>query len=291
MKDYIKVGIAQIRPELGDLDKNVERHVQFIAEGRSRGLDVLVFPELSLTGYSLEQPHRVARLATHEMFAELARHAGDMATVVGAVELGFAAQIHNSAFVLREGRTIYIHRKLNMANYGKLNEGKFFGVGRYLETFELLDNWCAATMICADVWNPALMHLATLNGATLALVPANSATGTVGDKFSNFIGWGLLTRFYAMIYGMPILMANRIGREFDIEFWGQSTITGPSGDLIAKAAEDEEELIDATLSYRDVIEARAMLPTVRDSNLDLIHREINRLRGKIGYPLVVKEHG
>ena len=88
------------------------------------------------------------------------------------------------------------------------------------------------------------------------------------------------------MYGMPILMANRIGQEEDYIFWGRSRIISAEGKVLAEASEREEELLIADLDYRDVIATRAKLPTVRDSNLDLIHREIERLRNTIGYPKV-----
>src|SRR3546814_21154504 len=99
-----------------------------------------------------------------------------MWTVVGFVEEGVAAQIHNSLAVLRHGTIAFLHRKLNLATFGKLEEGKHFAGGRYLETLDLGPRWRAGTLICADSWNPALVHLAAVPGATLLLLPVASAS-------------------------------------------------------------------------------------------------------------------
>jgi predicted amidohydrolase len=103
-----------------------------------------------------------------------------------------------------------------------------------------------------------------------------------GD-FSKPERWDLVLRFYAMLYGLPIVFANRVGRERPFEFWGGSRILDPFGNELARAG-TEEALLVADLSYEDVCKARFQLPTVRDSNLALIHREIDRLVNWVGVP-------
>src|SRR3546814_3374080 len=102
----------------------------------------------------------------HEVIGRLAEASGDMWTVVGFIEEGVAAQIHNSLAVLRHGTIAFLHRKLNLATFGKLEEGKHFAGGRYLETLHLGPRWRAGTLICADSWNPALVHLAAVQGGS-----------------------------------------------------------------------------------------------------------------------------
>lgn len=283
-----KVGIAQIAPIQGDLDANAVKHEYFIREAEKQGVEFLLFPELSLTGYEVPLPHKIACPVEHELIRSLGSVSKKVTCAFGFMEMGYAAQMHNSFAVFHDEKLLYLHRKLNLANYGKLNEGKSFAQGRYLESFDLTEPWRASILICADMWNPALAHLAAVSGTTLMLAPINSAKSTVSENFSNFEGWKLVTRFYAMIYGMPIMMANRVGVEDDKEFWGHSQIIGPCGDVLKMASHTDEELLVTNLYYKDVIEARAMLPTVRDSNLDLIHREFSRLRDKIGHPEAIK---
>jgi predicted amidohydrolase len=281
----LRVGAAQIRTELGDIDANAQMHLDMIKRARTLGLDALVFAELSLTGYSVR--HKAVDLALHRhdpRITELAAAAGPMWTTFGFIEEGIAAQLHNSAITVRDGDIAFIHRKLNLASYGNLEEDKHFAEGRYIDTFDLTATpWRAGTMICADLWNPALVHLAAVHGATLLNVPIASATNAVSGEFSNPDNWTLALRFFAMIYGMPLIVTNLAVTEGEATFWGGSRILDAFGETLAHAG-DGEELITATIDHEQVKRARYQLPTVRDSNLDLIHREVNRLAWNVGIP-------
>jgi len=281
----LRVGAAQIETALGDVATNARKHLDMIERARGMGLDALVFAELSLTGYSVRQT--AVDLALHRNDAaiqEIAEAAGPMWTTLGFIEEGIAAQLHNAAITVRDGEIAFIHRKLNLASYGNLEEDKHFAEGRYIDTFDLTATpWRAGTMICADLWNPALVHLAAVHGATLLNVPIASATDAVSGEFSNPDNWTLALRFFAMIYGMPLIVTNLAVTEGEATFWGGSRILDAFGGTLAQAG-DGEELITATIDHEQVKRARYQLPTVRDSNLDLIHREVNRLAWNVGIP-------
>lgn len=296
----LRVAVAQIDCRLGDLEDNAARHLRIIESARREGVQVLLFPELSLTGYAVgPQTVEISRRRDSALLSELAQASAGMVTLLGFVEEGVAAQFHNSAVALKDGEVAFIHRKLNLATYGNLEEGKHFAEGRYLETFPLDSRWRAGVLICADSWNPALTHLAMVHGTTLLMVPIASARDAVDATFSNPQGWDLAMRFYAMIYGVPILMANYAGagtaddpddRRADtsderpgLDFWGGSRILDPFGQTLAEAGAGETLLV-ADLDYEAVKRARYRLPTLRDSNLDLIRRELDRLSAQVGVP-------
>lgn len=280
----LKLAVAQIAAHHGDITANLPKHLDMIAAARSAGADVLLFPELSLTGYCVgDQSLELALPRDHPVIGRLAEASQDMWTVVGFIEEGVAAQIHNSLAVLRNGSIAFLHRKLNLATFGKLEEGKHFAGGRYLETFGLGPRWRAGTLICADSWNPALVHLAAVQGATLLLLPVASALDVVGGEFSNPVGWQRALDFYAMVYGMPLAMANFAGEQNGATFWGGSRVLDPYGNPLAQAG-DGEELILAELDFQAVLTARYHLPTLRDSNLDLVYRELGRLTWQVGVP-------
>lgn len=288
--DRLRLGLAQLESGLGALEANARRHLALIEEARGRGLDCLLFPEMSLTGHSAGGwSLDVALDREHPLVRELAEAAGPMRVTFGLIEEGPAAQFYNSAFTVCEGRVIHIHRKVNLATYGALEDGKHFAAGRYVETFAQGPRWRTATLICNDLWNPALVHLAALHGATLLLAPVSSAVEAVGPGFDNPSGWAVACRYTAMVYGMPVAFANRIGREQGLSFWGGSRIVDPFGATLAEAGEGEA-LVDAELDYGAVRRARTLLPTVRDSNLDLVKREIDRLHTILGVPDQVRPH-
>lgn len=288
----LTVAAAQLAPALADVSANVERHLEIIARARASAVDVLVFPELSLTGYDMGP--RVPELGmgcdptVAPELRRLAEAAGDMHVVVGFVEEGYGAQYFNSAAVLRGGELVFVHRKLNLANYGDMQEAKFFAQGRYIEPLALPSQFTGAVLLCSDMWNPPLVHIAALHGATLLLVPTNSSIDHDSGDATKPARWDTVLQFYASLYGLPIVFSNRVGSENNYRFWGGSRVLDPYGEEVARAEGDAEELVIAELDYADVRRARFALPTVRDSNLGLIHREITRLVERIGLPEIIR---
>jgi predicted amidohydrolase len=272
------VAVAQVASVLGDVAANRRTHLDVVDSARALGTDVLVFPELSLTGHGAgPDALSVALRRDDPVIAEIARAAGTMCTVFGLIEEGPAAQFYNTALAVRDGAILDAHRKVNLATYGRLEDGKHFAAGRRVGTFELARVWRASIMICADLWNPPLVHLAAMQGATVLLAPISSAIEAVGADFDNPTGWDVNLRFYALTYGLPIAMANRVGKEGELTFWGGSRILDPFGRTLAQAEGDGEALVRAQIDFEAVRRARYLLPTVRDANLPLLQREIERL--------------
>ncbi|MFQ3789975.1 nitrilase-related carbon-nitrogen hydrolase [Halomonas sp. A29] len=271
-QDTLRVGAVQLNVELGDVDHNLARHEEYIAEARRQKLELLVFPELSLTGYALgPRVMEVAMPAQDPRLIALAEAAEAMQTIVGFVEEASPGEYYNALGVLQHGRVVAVHRKLNLPTYGGLEEGKWFCHGLRLTHADVCPGWTTTSLICADLWNPALVHAALLSRPAVLCAPINSASGIVSEEFSNERNWLLNVRFYAMTYGTPVIMANRFGPEGASHFWGGSCILGPRGETLI-AAEDAEALITASLSRREIAKARFELPTHRDADTPLIQQ-------------------
>lgn len=277
-QDHLRVGAAQINASLGDVDANLKHHLAFIAEARRAGLELLVFPELSLTGYGLgNRVIDVASPADDPRLTELARAAGEMQVVVGFIEEASPGEYYNALAILQHDRLLAVHRKLNLPTYGGLEEGKLFTHGSELTHLSVCPGWSATSLICADLWNPGLVHAALLARPTVLCAPINSASGIVSDDFSNERNWAVNLQFYAMTYGTPVIMANRFGPENDSHFWGGSRILGPRGDSLAMA-ENSETLIEARLSRTAIARARFELPTHRDADTPLVRELMDGYR-------------
>jgi predicted amidohydrolase len=273
----LKVAAAQIECRAGDIAANVGQHLASIDAARQQAVDVLVFPELSLTDY-VQAPDvlALARKPHAKELARLASAAGPMAVAVGFIEAGDAQQVFNAQAVLQDGQVLHVHRKANLVTYGRLEEGKHYARGRRVDVLALKPPWVAATLICADSWNPALPWLAALQQASLLLLPVASALDAVGDGFDNPAGWDVNLRHTALTYGLPIVMANHCGTRGGMRFWGGSRILDPSGRELARAG-TEPALIVAELAYDDVGRARTRLPTIRDADPALIRAELARV--------------
>lgn len=268
----LNVAVAQINCQLLDVEANLKRHREYANQARENGAEVLLFPELSLTGYQVgRNAPTVAMRSDDPALLDLAKHAKGITLVVGFVERARAGELYNAMAYLRDGRVIHVHRKINLPTYGGLDEGKWFHSGSQIGNVVLRKHWESSCLICADLWNPALTHCAFLKQPELMLAPINSASGVVSENFSNEDNWKINVSFYAMIYGTPVLMANRYGHEEDLWFWGGSCILGPKGEILV-AADDGECIIQAELDQGAIDRARFEMPTVRDSNTRLIRR-------------------
>src|SRR5688572_27010900 len=123
----LKVGAAQIECRPGDLPANLALHLAVTEEARTKGIDLLVFPELSLTDY-LSSPDVLALglPSSAPSLRQLAEAAGPMTVAVGFIEEADGARFYNAQAVLHDGKLVHVHRKANLANYGRLEEGKHY---------------------------------------------------------------------------------------------------------------------------------------------------------------------
>jgi N-carbamoylputrescine amidase len=264
----LRVAAAQLALRAGDVDGNLALHLDGIAEARARGVDLLVFPELSLTGY-LAAPDLVGlgRDRAAPELARLAEAAGPMRVVAGLVEEAAPGLFHNSAALLDGTGILHVHRKLYLPTYGRLEEGRHYAAGEGIEAVALGGGWRLATLVCADLWNPAYPWLAALAGATVLAAPVASARDVVGQDFDPAAGWARVAAHTAALYGLPVILCNGCGRGRDhpdgLDFWGGSRILDPFGRVLAEAG-PEPALLVADLDREALRRARVTLPTVRD---------------------------
>ena len=267
-----KIGLAQIDSRLGDVDRNAERHLDWIARAREAGVDLLVFPELSLTGYRLlHLTSRVALPASSPVLQRLAEAAGPMRVVVGFVEEGESG-LHNSAVLLgggELGRVGALHRKLYLPTYGIFQEERFFRAGRRLDTVDL--PWGkAGVLICEDLWHPELARRLAAAGARLLIVPS-AGPGRIGagDAPDSHEAWETLTRATALLTTCWVLYCNRVGWEEGSFYAGGSHVVRPGGEVSDRAPFLDEHLLLAEIDLRDSDRLRWRLPLLDDERFDI----------------------
>jgi N-carbamoylputrescine amidase len=266
----LTVGLAQIDCRLGDVEANVEGHLAWIERAREQEVDLLVFPELSLTGYRLlHLTPRVALPADAEPLARLAVAAGPMAVVAGFVEEDRNGVLYNSAALLRRGQPAFVHRKLYLPTYGIFQEQRFLGSGRRLELVAL--PWGqGGVLICEDMWHPELARRLALHGAKLLIVPS-AGPGRIGagELPESAESWRLLTRSAALLNTCWVVYCNRVGWEEGSFYAGDSHVVRPGGELAAQAPLLAEHLLVTELDLRDADRLRWRLPLLADDRTDI----------------------
>lgn len=275
----LRIALAQCDAVLGDLAANHQSHVQWIERAQREQADLLVFPELSLTGYLLQDlVHEVARPRDDAVFAELARHAGSMSTIVGGIEEGRDHGQYMASFLLEDGGVKHVHRKLYLASYGVFDEARFVGAGRHVRCAES-KHGRFGMLVCEDAWHPSAVSLTLLQGADLVVIQVASPVRDLrrGDLPRNAEIWLDTLRTYARLYGTHIVFCNRIGSEDGLVFWGHSCVFGPDGDVIAQAPLFDEHLLVAEIDSEKAREARLSNPVLRDEKIDVTIRELQRI--------------
>lgn len=271
MATHLTVGLAQIDSRLGALAANLERHLEWIAEARRRQVDLLLFPELSLTGYRLlHLTSRVAvRLPDSRLLEPLLQADPRMAIVVGLVEQGDRGVLYNSAVLLRGGRVEQVHRKLYLPTYGIFQEGRFFGQGRRLE-LTCLEDIPLGLLICEDLWHPHLARrLAIAGGKVLAVLSAGPGRVGSGETMESQETWECLTRCAALVNTSWVLYCNRVGWEEGSFYAGGSHIVSPDGRILCRAPGMQEDLLVARIDSREVDRVRWRLPLLQSRRYDI----------------------
>ncbi len=273
----LRIALAQIDCALGDIQENVRRAREAIAAAHRRQADLLVFPELNLTGYSLRAiAEDVALTVDDPAITSLADAAQGMAIVLGFVEQG-PVHVHNSAIYLENGQCVHVHRKAFLPTYGRFEEHKHFRAGQGLRTFDTRASRFAL-LICNDAWQPTLPFLAVQHGAQVLIVPANSSHDPEADVDRAIEDdWGDLLRFHARFLQVYVVFVNRVGSESGISFWGGSRVVDPWGQVIVEAPRCEPALVLAELDLRAVRRRRQQMPLVKEPRLDMLAREFARL--------------
>ncbi|MBA3774266.1 MAG: nitrilase [Ramlibacter sp.] len=262
----LKVAAAQLATRLDDIDANVALHLAAIDDARTRGVQLLLFPELSLVGHSAGRDAvRLALAMESAPVRRLVEAAGPMAVGFGLIEGADFGLFYNSLVFARDGQVMACHRKVALATYGRLDDGMYFARGTRMDLVAMQPGWRVAVGICNDVWQPGLVTAAMMRGATLQLAPISSAIQAVGAGFDNPAGWDLNLRFNAMTWGCPVVMANRVGAEPGLEFWGGSRVLDAFGQEVARADGAHEQLVCAQLDLQSMRRARFTLPTLRDA--------------------------
>ena len=173
----LRITLAQIAPRLGDVDANLARHAEIIATAREAGAGLVVFPELGLTGYLLQDlAGEVAMRLDDPRLAALAAETAGCSAVVSFVEESGDHRLFIAAALLEDGRIRHVHRKIHLPTYGLFDERRFFAPGDALRAVPSRLGVGVGLAVCEDFWHLGTAHVLALDGAQL-LVNVSSSPG------------------------------------------------------------------------------------------------------------------
>lgn len=279
----VKIALAQINTHLGDVSANLKKHLVSSNQAKDAGAELIVFPELSLTGYCLQDlvpmvAHRPS--ADDQVFNTLLDASQWIDMVVGFVDEDQRHRFYISSAYLSGGKILNIHHKLYLPTYGLFDEGRFFAPGDEVRAFDTKFGR-VGVLICEDFWHASPPYLHWLDGADIfILTSASPGRGLAKQSPLESARWVEdINRAYAGLFTSFVVHANRAGFEDGLNFWGGSTIYDPNGELIAKSPHHEEDLLIAEIDLNQLHRTRARLPLLRDERPSLTKHELDRILG------------
>src|SRR5450756_1088662 len=264
------------------LQENLARHNVLLAEARARGAGLVVFPELGLTGYLLQDlASEVAIRVDDPRLAALAAETDGISAIVSFVEESDDHRLFISAALLEDGRVVHVHRKLFLPTYGLFDERRFFAAGDKLRATDSNLGVRLGIGVCEDFWHMAVAETLALDGAEVLINVSSSPGRDLAAIHEVGLGtaasWRTLMRTYAQLTTCFLVFCNRVGVDETISFWGGSEVIAPSGDAIFTAPLFDEGLHFVDIELGEVRRERIGLPLLRDERPELHLRELRRI--------------
>ena len=273
------VALAQIKPKLGCVTDNLRIIEDAVERGIQERADLIVFPELALTGYFLKDlvPETARPLDAPEIsrLSELSRHI-DIA--VGFVEVTRDFYFYNTALYLSEGEIAHHHRKVYLPTYGLFDEQRYLASGDRFRAFNTRLGRMGL-LICEDMWHLSAPYILAMDGATTLICLSSSPGRGITDApaLDSTAAWQKLTSATAMFFNSRVLYCNRVGYEDGVSFWGGSEVIDPSGSAVERGAILAEDFVIVGITDESLRRERISSPLMRDENLLVTLRELTRI--------------
>lgn len=276
----MRIALAQISPYLGDVEKNFRLHLKYIEKAKKKNADLIIFPELSLTGYTLKDLVENVAL-NHEkdrFFGQLKTLSKEISIVLGFVEEKERGLFYNSGAFLSRGKILHVHRKVFLPTYGMFEEGKYFGQGKNFNTFTT-PYGNTGMMICYDFLHYSASYCLFAGGTEIIIVISAAPGRGVSDKefYTTSHMWELMGKTISRFSSAFLVYCNRTGFEDGKSFAGGSFIYNPAGELIAKASYVDEDFLIKEINLDEIRTIRKKWPYKRDDKPEIILEVLKRI--------------
>jgi NAD+ synthase (glutamine-hydrolysing) len=238
----LRVALAQINSTVGDIPGNAAKIREWIGRARDEGAQIVLFPELALTGY----PPEDLLLKTHFVDAagaaleELAREAEDIVALVGFPER--RDDVYNACAVLADGRVQAVYRKVFLPNYGVFDEARYFQAGTEAGLIEV-NGVAIGLTVCEDIWEPGPPATTEALAGAQVIVNVSASPYHAGKPLEREQMLVQRARDNIAI----VLFCNLVGGQDELVFDGHSVAIDASGEIVARAPQFEEALTVCTV--------------------------------------------
>ncbi len=273
-----KLRIAQIDCTLANFDENLAQHCTLIEKAIKEGADAIAFPELSLTGYNVQDAAQdIAMHIEDSRLDPLRELSRKICIICGGIELSNDYGVYNAAFMFEEGIGRSIHRKIYLPTYGMFEELRYFSAGQQIKAVHSKKLGRIGVAICEDFWHVSVPYLLAHQGAKLLFVLMSSPLRMSPGQGNPAIvtQWQTIATTYAFLFSSYVACVNRVGNEDSFTYWGNSSLTGPDGALLASAPLFKPQTMDSVLNFSEVKRARLHSSHFLDEDLRLIGAELN----------------
>jgi predicted amidohydrolase len=278
----LPLALAQINTRLGDVASNLEKHLTLAQEARQSGAQLVMFPELSLTGYVLQDIAASVACrpsADDPVFSKLLEASRNIDILAGFVEEDNRYRNFIASAYLSGGEIVHIHRKAYLPTYGIFDEKRFFAAGDRFRAFETRFGR-VGVLICEDFWHVSSPYTLWMDGADILLFTSASPGRGITEEILGSAKWvETVNQTYAGLFTTFVAHTNRVGFEDGLNFFGGSTVFDPDGKLVAQAPYNEESLTLAELDLSQLRRTRTRLPVLRDERMDVTLKELRRIAG------------
>jgi len=268
MSPKLRVASTAIESQMADVEANLKKATEVIGKAAALGAEIVVFPEIYLQGYTCgevdykfyELAEPVPGPATDALIEQAQKHEIYVAMGLAEASQEYAGVIHNSSVFLGPEGILHVHRKVHLsAMPPSLKEIQYgYAPGNAFSVFNIRQNWKVGMSICRDTTFPESARVMAVKGMDLLI------TLSAGPCFTRE-RWNLINPVRAMENNVFHVYSNAVGTQWgDVSFWGGAMILSPTGEVLAKAKPDEEDLVVAELETKNLIECRKTHAILRD---------------------------
>ena len=270
-----KIALAQTTSVLGNIAINVESHAELAKRAIAEKADAIIFPELSLTGYTVRDLNFESNIRRNDSntLKPLKKLSKEITIICGGIEEDERGAVYNAAFLIEDGEIRHTHRKVYLPTYGLFEEGRYFRSGCDVRAFDSSRLGRIGLLVCEDLWHPALPYLHALDDAQMIVTIAASPTrldsgddSKTSKEPENYTINREHHAAYARLLGSYLIFVNRVGVEDGVNFWGGSEVVAPSGETIARAKFFDEDLVYCEIQPDHVRQARQLSRHFLDDN-------------------------